>query len=312
MAPDRLPKQTKKPAPFSSFSFERGHTVVCNTMLYRTLYRVCVGLVLLWFVAAVVDLCRFPRLGTDSPESGFAGIDVFLYRIPRWLVVYAPLLPATMGIISVRPREGVRVAMGHFIVMAFCAIGSVVGVGIQATEITRQAGREARAAAARERGFTVIEEDGQPWGIHLSMPKSSRRLEMLKEYPHVQALYAPGTRLSDSDLEDLRYVNELEVLNLDGTDVTGAGLKYLKECGRLRQVSLDGCRIKDGALAQVGNLRELEELSLKRTDVSDEGLNALRHLDKLKLLHLEHTNVTPSGAARLKQHLPTVKVFGVD
>jgi hypothetical protein len=209
----------------------------------------------------------------------------------------------------IRPRRDVRVGLGKVLLMMLCVMGTALGVGVQAVDINKEVVREALVAAARRRGYDVIDDGGgRQFGIVLFGPRSPRRLGMLVQYPRLRALYASGNRISDADLSDLQYVGQLEVLHLDHTDVTDAGLVHLASCKGLTTLRLGGCRVSDAGLDYVAELQNLEELYLNRTDVSDAGLDKLRKLGRLKSLRVDQTDVTPAGADRLREALPMVKI----
>src|SRR5579871_2957585 len=72
----------------------------------------------------------------------------------------------------------------------------------------------------------------------------------------------PFSKVTDSDLRELKALKSLKRLNLDDTKITDAGLKYL------------------------ANSKELEEITLTNTKVTDAGIKELIGLKKLKRLFL--------------------------
>jgi hypothetical protein len=276
--------------------------------LYCICFALCVFLVGVWFAAGMVDASRFPRISGTYPGTGFARIEFWLYRAPRWCVVYGPSVLAALLLFFARPRRDARFGFWNILLIMFCVIGTTLGAGIQVIEVNREAAKRAQAAAGRARGYDVVNVDGQLWGIYVSVPKSGRWLGMLSLYPRLRAIYGSDTRIGDADLSELKYVGELEELDLDRTDVTDAGLFELASCPNLKKLKLAGCRITDSGLEEIANLTNLEELNLGGTDVTDAGLVKLNKLTRLKVLRVKATDVTPEGAERLQRALPMLRI----
>ncbi len=90
--------------------------------------------------------------------------------------------------------------------------------------------------------------------------------------------------ITDTDLEFLKELPDLEALNLYSTEVTDAGLEHLK------------------------GLTGLQELHLHDTKVTDAGLVHLKGLTKLRWLSLFGTKVTEEGVKKLQQVLPNCEI----
>jgi len=83
----------------------------------------------------------------------------------------------------------------------------------------------------------------------------------------------------DADLQKLKPLSELEVLNLYGTQVTNDGMSSIVEIKGLKTLELSYTAITDeglNTLTESGSLKELEELYLYGTDVSQEAVDAFQ------------------------------------
>jgi hypothetical protein len=115
-------------------------------------------------------------------------------------------------------------------------------------------------------------------------------------------------QLTDGQLRALAPLQNLRMLNLAYTEVTGAGFQELTELKNLRSLNLCGSQVNDAGLKNVAALTSLEFLSLERTQVSDAGLQELAKLKKLRWLSLRSTRVTEAGIAELRKAMPNQDV----
>jgi internalin A len=146
--------------------------------------------------------------------------------------------------------------------------------------------------------------------------------EMQRQHiPGVSFLF-PAT---DADVEKLGGVSLLEILTLDGTNVSDKGfIALIKARAELRILDISGTRIDDAGVAQLGNARlrafwahgdklsdaamrdlsdqtELRDLDVDGTQVSDAGLGVLARLTNLRSLSLSDTEITDASLMNLKE-----------
>jgi hypothetical protein len=105
------------------------------------------------------------------------------------------------------------------------------------------------------------------------------RFETLPGRPVVYVALS-STKVTDSDLKELKELKALKDLDLSYTQITDAGLKELKE------------------------LKGLQTLWLNRTQITGAGLKELKELNGLQMLGLNQTKITDAGLNDLKQALP--------
>ncbi len=120
--------------------------------------------------------------------------------------------------------------------------------------------------------------------------------------------WVDSVTVTDTDLEYLKELPDLEFLNLSSTDVSDAGLKHLKGLTRLHLLGLFGTDVSDAGLEHLKGLTSLESLGLGGTEVSDAGLEHLKGLTNLQYLNLRGTDTTDKGIAKLQQALPNCKI----
>lgn len=111
-------------------------------------------------------------------------------------------------------------------------------------------------------------------------------------------------QVTDSELDHLNGLSQLESLSLNGTCVTDAGLEHLKRFPQLYWLSLDGTQVTDAGLKHLEGLGQLLLLSLNGSRVTDAGLEHLSGLTRLVRLSLADTKVTDEGVEELSKALP--------
>ena len=114
---------------------------------------------------------------------------------------------------------------------------------------------------------------------------------------------------SDATLDGFETLAGMEVLRLNGAQVTDAGLVHLKGLTGLKELSLSGTEVTDAGLADLKGLTSLQGLWLQGTRVSDGGLKILKGLTSLQGLGLRGTQVTDAAVADLQKSLPKCEII---
>ena len=126
----------------------------------------------------------------------------------------------------------------------------------------------------------------------------------------IVAVHLVRTKVTNSDLKDLKEFKGLRNLSLNETRITDAGLKHLKELKGLQTLDLSWTQITNAGLKIMKDLKGLQELTLGGTRITDAGLKDLKELKGLQRLDLHGTKVTDAGMTDLKQALPKTHISG--
>ena len=105
--------------------------------------------------------------------------------------------------------------------------------------------------------------------------------------------------LDDKGLRRLRFLKQLEELDLQGTSIQGPGLSALSGMKNLRTLNLHGNPIIGEHLANLKDLDSLEELDLSNTRADDDSMASLAGLKNLKRLNVQGTHVRGPGLRKL-------------
>lgn len=128
-------------------------------------------------------------------------------------------------------------------------------------------------------------------------------IERLGDLPHLTSLNLRCEVLSDGQVQPLRRLNRLALLDLGSTDVTDAGLAHLSALRDLRRLSVEGTAMTDAGLQHVVQLANLELLDAGYTKLEDGASAQLASLTNLRWLYLDETQITRlelRGLARLE------------
>lgn len=134
-------------------------------------------------------------------------------------------------------------------------------------------------------------------------------LQHLQRLPNLQALYLWESQITDAGLEHLKEMTYLKRLRITGnSNVTDAGLEQLKGLTNLQVLYVAETKITDAGLEHLKEMTELEHLFLSDTKVTDAGLEHLRELERLEELSLWDTKVTDEGVKKLQRALPNCEI----
>jgi hypothetical protein len=140
-------------------------------------------------------------------------------------------------------------------------------------------------------------------GFRFNWLRHFRRI-MRAKLPSIQVAF--GLELGDMlitdaglrKLVDLNFEN-LTVLGLSSTWITGAGLAVLTDLKNLTTLDLGNTRATDAGLRGLSSLKNLASLNLSGTKITDTGLNQLAGLENLASLNLSGTKITDTGLNQL-------------
>jgi hypothetical protein len=114
--------------------------------------------------------------------------------------------------------------------------------------------------------------------------------------------------LNNSDLTDVGFqalpLEQIEMLDVEQTQVTAEGLCELHRCGRLETLSLSGNQFTEPVAEVLASKPSLQGLYLNGPAVTDAVVPHLRRLQKLDFLFLSGTTLTKDGIDALNEGLP--------
>jgi hypothetical protein len=119
--------------------------------------------------------------------------------------------------------------------------------------------------------------------------KSGRRIDRvladLRALDRLRELTINGRQLRDGDLARIRGLTALEKLEIDGArNLTDAGVSHLRGIDHLRSIAITDCTLTDASLDQLAEIPALEELDLRGNRLTDAGLHKLSRLPHLRSL----------------------------
>jgi internalin A len=122
-------------------------------------------------------------------------------------------------------------------------------------------------------------------------------LQLLKDLPDLQVLDLHRTKVTDKGLEHLKGLVKLRGLHLHDTRITDEGIMHLKGLTDLRWLNIYTTGVSPDALKHLNGMTKLERLQF--VGINDAGLAHLKGLTSLKELHLYQCYVTDAGLAHL-------------
>lgn len=142
-------------------------------------------------------------------------------------------------------------------------------------------------------------------GLDLSGPGSLSAISQLK---NLEVLNLQDSNVSNQHLTELVKLKKLVKLNLCGCPITDEGCKTLAQLSSLEFLFLDYSKVSDDGLKYLAKLPNLRVLLLNLTTVSDAGIMHLAKMANLRELEVDQSKCTPAGVLRLKRKCPLLKV----
>ncbi|MEE3219282.1 MAG: hypothetical protein VX257_03415, partial [Planctomycetota bacterium] len=107
-------------------------------------------------------------------------------------------------------------------------------------------------------------------------------------------------QIVDADLENVRGISQLKVLNISGSGVTDRGIVHVIGCTQLRDLDLSRTKITDVAASLLARIQSLRQLYVAGTDISGDGLEHLKSVGELTHLSLAKTKIQDDDLLWLK------------
>jgi internalin A len=116
-------------------------------------------------------------------------------------------------------------------------------------------------------------------------------LSYLRYLPNLQILNISDTKVGDNGILQLKGLTQLRALNLNGNNITPEIFAQLKDLNNLRVLTLGGEKVTDECMRHLKAIPNLEELNLENTKVTDEGLELLAELPSLRKLRFTRMDI---------------------
>jgi hypothetical protein len=123
-------------------------------------------------------------------------------------------------------------------------------------------------------------------------------LAAFERTPHVKFLLLRGANVGNDELQHIRGLAQLEVVDLGYTHVTDAGLSCFEGKQFLNTLHLRHTKILGPGLVHLRGLPRLKDISAAWSSIGDDGLEHLSTLPALIGIELG-TNVTDAGLAKI-------------
>jgi hypothetical protein len=172
-------------------------------------------------------------------------------------------------------------------------------LAVKMQQVRRQ--REAVAAIEKLSGYVGWSEPSGPAWLQSPLGDDFFR--------SVVRVVLAGTPVTDADLEYLKGMNQLQMLDISYNQVTDAGVEHLEGLNQLQELRLCNANVTDAGIEHLKGLNQLIGLNLWGTKVTDAGLENLKRLNRLQHLDLRYTKVTDAGVNKIQQALPNCKIY---
>jgi hypothetical protein len=144
----------------------------------------------------------------------------------------------------------------------------------------------------------TLPQPRRAFGLELYSPKvTDEALGELAVMEELQMLHVGGSPVTGAGFQALAGLKGLHHLVLGG-NATGEGMKGVAGLRALKRLSI-GPRMTDAGLEELAGMTQLQMLHLGGSPVTDAGLKALAGMKRLQILHLIHTRVTDAGLKEL-------------
>jgi beta-lactamase regulating signal transducer with metallopeptidase domain len=155
--------------------------------------------------------------------------------------------------------------------------------------------------------LTYATDSGDIVALRLRAETTDELLARLAELPALTRLFIENAgRVTDTGLQHIAALNQLESLQLVVMNLTEAGIAHISQLPNLIELQMHGCRLDDQALVHLAKMTQLTSLRLGHNLISDAGITHLRHLTNLRELDISsdgymHLNITDKGFQQLSE-----------
>ncbi|HEX3872064.1 MAG TPA: hypothetical protein VHV77_16580 [Pirellulales bacterium] len=144
-------------------------------------------------------------------------------------------------------------------------------------------------------------------------PVTDAELDVLKSLTGLRVLLLDNAdnRITDTGMETIATLANLEHLRIRGGAIGDAGLEALTACKHLRILNLPRTQATDCGLAKLERLPKLEQLRVGSPAITDLGVKELKGFPALRQVHLIDVPLTDVGLTTFSE-MPDLESLYVD
>ena len=207
------------------------------------------------------------------------------------------------GLVEIAMTRRLQFSLRTLLVaVAVCALG--FGAIRYKIDACRQAWREEQAARQAIRDACLISSRDRPLRapfLRFFVPKEQeyifdrvdglmfpaedvggRRLAPISDLTKLRVLRLIGCRGTDEALEHIRSLRNIELLELDHSDLTDRGMEHVGSMTSITALRIGGTKVTDEGFTHIAKLTNLQYLEADYVDVSDAALQSLSSLKHLR------------------------------
>jgi len=139
-----------------------------------------------------------------------------------------------------------------------------------------------------------------------------RELSCLSRFPNLKSVSFACSNLNDEGVAHVSDCREIEILNLQETEITNEGITYLKKLKKLKYLRLkENYQLTNACISALIAVEQLEDLQIHGTSVTEEGLSKLVVLKNLKDLTIDvrENNYTFEGLLKISKEIPDCHIL---
>ena len=150
--------------------------------------------------------------------------------------------------------------------------------------------------------------------VDLSLPKgiTDEIMNHVKYLEKLEVLRIDSSNITDNGLSKIGNLRKLRFIDLNSTKISDASLLTIQKLPNIERIHLDYTKISDGGLKNLIGSVNLYEISLNKTSITDKGLMFLSNIKSLRAINVLGTKVTLEGVNNFKKVMPNIDEINFD
>ncbi len=124
---------------------------------------------------------------------------------------------------------------------------------------------------------------------------------------NVESLVVSGIGVNDAGLAHLAALEELGLLALIHTSVTGTGFEHLENATKLESLIVQDSQLSDAGLAKFPTLPRLRQVGLMRNHLTNQAFDSMCRVKSLERLTINDAMVSEGDMVRIARSLPNLR-----